>query len=176
MMGGRGGLVVDVRTKQVEEGFMTILRKASVAFLAGLVVAGVGAAQEKKIKKSDLPPAVEKTAAEVSKDATIRGFSRETENGKTTYEVEMLVSGHTKDVEVDANGAILEIEEQVAMDSLPDRVKAGLTAKAAGGKILKVESLTKKGKLVAYEAKIESAGKKSEIQVGPDGKPLDHEE
>ena len=55
-------------------------------------------------------------------------------------------------------------------------VKAGLTAKAAGGKILKVESLTKNGKLVAYEAKVEAAGKKSEIQVGPDGKPLDHEE
>ena len=55
-------------------------------------------------------------------------------------------------------------------------VKAGLTAKAAGGKILKVESLTKNGKMVAYEAKLETAGKKSEIQVGPDGKPLDHEE
>jgi hypothetical protein len=29
---------------------------------------------------------------------------------------------------------------------------------------------------VAYEAKIMTDGKKSEIQVGPDGKPLDHEE
>jgi hypothetical protein len=41
---------------------------------------------------------------------------------------------------------------------------------------LKVESLTKKEKLVAYEAKVETAGKKSQIQVGRDGKPLDHEE
>jgi hypothetical protein len=39
-----------------------------------------------------------------------------------------------------------------------------------------VESLTKKGKLVAYEAKVNTGGKKSEVQVGPDGKPLDHEE
>lgn len=155
---------------------MSFLRKASIAFLACSVAAAVGIAQEKKIKRSDLPPAVEKTAAEVSKGATIKGFSEETENGKTTYEVEMLVSGHTKDVEVDAAGAILEVEEEAAMDSLPANVKAGLTAKAAGGKILKVETLTKNGKLVAYEAKVEKAGKKSEIQVGPDGKPLDHEE
>lgn len=75
-----------------------------------------------------------------------------------------------------ADGSIVEIEEQVAMDSLSPEVKAGLQAKADKGKILKVESLTKKGKLVAYEAKVEINGKKSEIQVGPDGKPLDHEE
>src|SRR5881398_2048169 len=155
---------------------MSLLRTTNLAALACLFVAGVVSAQEKKFKRSDLPPAVEKTAAEVSKGATIKGFSKETENGKTTYEVEMVVNGHTKDVEVDANGAVLEIEEEVAMDSLPANVKAGLTAKAAGGKILKVESLTKNGKLVAYEAKVETAGKRSEVQVGPDGKPLDIEE
>jgi len=155
---------------------MNILRKTSIAILAVLFITGIGAAQEKKIKRSDLPPSVEKTVAEVSKGATIKGFLEETEKGKTTYEVEMVVNGHTKDVEVDGSGAVLEIEEEVAMGSLPANVKAGLTAKAAGGKILKVESLTKNGTLVAYEAKVETAGKKSEIQVGPDGKPLDHEE
>lgn len=91
------------------------------------------------------------------------------ENGKTTYEVEMMVHGHTKDGELDPSGAVVEIEEEAAMDSLPANVKAGLTAKAAGGKILKVETLTKGSKLVAYEAKVQSAaGQKSEIQVGPD--------
>jgi hypothetical protein len=39
-----------------------------------------------------------------------------------------------------------------------------------------VESLTKHGTLVAYEAQVLNKGKKSEIQVGPDGKPLAHEE
>jgi uncharacterized membrane protein YkoI len=155
---------------------MSILRNTSMAILAGLFITGIGAGQEKKIKRSDLPPTVEKTVAEVSKGATIKGFSEETEKGKATYEVEMVVNGHTKDVEMDASGGVLEIEEEVAMDSLSANVKAGLAAKAAGGKILKVESLTKNGKLVAYEAKVETAGKKSEIQVGTDGKPLDHEE
>ncbi len=62
------------------------------------------------------------------------------------------------------------------MNTPPADVQAGLAAKAGEGKILKVESRTKKERLVAYEAHVETAGKKSEIQVGPDGKPLDHEE
>src|SRR5436305_14922135 len=155
---------------------MSILRKMRIAILIGLFVTGIGGAQEKKIKRSDLPPSVEKTVAGISKGATIRGFSEETEKGKTTYEVEMVVNGHTKDVEVDASGAILEVEVQVEMDSLPADVKAGLNAKAGRGRILKVESLVKNGQLVAYEAKVETAGKKSEMQVGPDGRPLDHQE
>ena len=140
------------------------------------IIAGACSAQEKRIKRSDLPPAVEKTVAEVSKGATVRGFNEEKENGKVAYEVEMVVNGNSKDVQIDPNGMVTEVEEEVAMNSLPSEVKAGLIAKAGTGKILKVESLTKKEKLVAYEAKVETAGKKSQIQVGRDGKPLDHEE
>ncbi len=77
---------------------------------------------------------------------------------------------------MDASGTITEIEDQVDFGSLPDAVQAGLKRKAGAGKILKVESLTKKGKLVAYEAVVETAGKKHEIQAGPDGKPLTHDE
>ena len=142
----------------------------------GLLFAGTALAQEKKIKRSDLPPAVEKTVAEQSSGATIRGFSTEKEKGQTLYEVEMTVNGHSKDVLMAADGSIVEVEEQVAPESLSREVKAGLQAKAGKGKIVKIESLTKKGKLVAYEAQVETNGKKSEVQVGPDGKPLVHEE
>jgi uncharacterized membrane protein YkoI len=142
----------------------------------GLLLAGTASAQEKKIKRSDLPPAVEKTVASQSAGATIRGFSTEKEKGQILYEVELTVNGHSKDISMAADGSIVEIEEQVALDSLSPEIKAGLQAKAGKGKILKVESLTKKDKVVAYEAQVETNGKRSEVQVGPDGKPLDHEE
>jgi hypothetical protein len=141
-----------------------------------LSFAGVSPAQEKKIKRTDLPPAVEKTVAAESAGATIKGFSTEKEKGQTFYEAEMIVGGHSKDVLMDANGTVVEVEEEVAMNALSVEVKAGLEAKAGKGKIGKIESLTKKGKLVAYEAHVNTNGKKSEVQVGPDGKPLDHEE
>jgi hypothetical protein len=144
--------------------------------LVSLVLVGSALAQENKIKRSDLPAAVEKTVVVQSKGATIRGFAVEKENGQTTYEAEMLVNGHSKDVLMDANGAVIEIEEQVDLQAVSAEVRAGLQAKAGKGTITKVESITKKGKLVAYEAKVVTDGKKSEVQVGPDGKPLDHEE
>jgi uncharacterized membrane protein YkoI len=153
---------------------MKILRNVSVTIVAGLFVAGVCSAQEKQIKRADLPPAVETTVKEVSKGATIKGFNEETENGEKAYEVEMIVNGHSKDVQIDKNGMVTEVEEEVAINSLSAEVKAGIVAKAGAGRILRVESLTKKDKLVAYEAKVERSGKKSEIQVGPDGKALDH--
>ena len=133
-------------------------------------------AQEKKIKRSDLPAAVEKTVAEQSKGATIKGFDTEVENGKKIYEAEMTVNGHGKDISMDEKGNIIEIEEEVAIASLPPAVKEGLTKAAGKGTIEKVEALTKKGKLVAYEAQVKTGTKKSEVQVGPDGKKLDHEE
>lgn len=146
--------------------------------VAGIVLAFavVALAQEKKIQRADLPPAVEKTVAAQSNGATIKGFSQETENGQTLYEAEMMVDGHSKDVSIDTKGNVVEVEEQVALDSLPTAVKSGLQAKVTDGKIVKVESITKHHKVVAYEAKVQSGMKKSEIQVGPDGKTLDHEE
>lgn len=146
------------------------------ATVSALVMAGPAMAQEKKIKRSDLPPAVEKTVASQTQGATIRGFSEEKEKGQTFYEAELTLNGHSKDILMDANGAIVEIEEQVEFDKLPAEVRAGLTAKAGKGTINKVESITKQGKLVAYEAKVITDGKRSEVQVGREGKPLDHEE
>lgn len=133
-------------------------------------------AREKNIKRSDLPAAVEKTVAAQSEEATIRGFSQEKEHGQVYYEAELLVRGHSKDVLMNADGEIVEVEEQVAIDSLSPAVRQGLQNKAGKGKLTKVESLTKRDKLVAYEAQVLTDGKKSEVQIGPDGKPLDHEE
>lgn len=151
-------------------------RSLTVILVAGLLFAASGSVQEKKIKRADLPPAVEKTVAAQSAGATVRGFSQEKEKGQVYYEAEMTVNGHSKDVLIDSSGAIVEVEEEVALEALPAPVKAGLQSKAGSGEILKVESLTKHDKLVAYEAQVSTDGKKSEIQVGPGGKPLDHEE
>jgi hypothetical protein len=134
------------------------------------------AAQEKKIERSALPPAVEKAVQTETQGAAIKGFAQEREHGKTFYEAETTVSGHSRDILFATDGTVVEVETEVAFASLPANVQAALTKKAAGAKIDKVESLTKKGKLVAYEAAIAKGGKKSEIQVGPDGQNLAHEE
>lgn len=155
---------------------MRFLRVMVVASAAIVVLSPLLAAQEqeKKIKRSDLPPAVEKTVVEQSQGAVVRGFSQE--NGQTFYEAELMVNGHSKDVLMDVDGAVVEVEEQIPTESLTPTVRDGLQAKAGKGKIVKVEKLSKKGRLVAYEAQILTNEKRSEVQVGPDGKPLGHEE
>lgn len=156
------------------------VRKETVSmWLALVTVMGLAASsngQDKPIRKTALPRAVLKTADEQSKGATVRGYTTETEDGKLEYEVEMTVDGHSKDVSMDPDGNVLEVEEQVTLDKLAAEVREGLQKKAAKGKITKVESIAKRGTLVAYEAQVLTGGKKSEVQVGPDGKPLDHEE
>ena len=155
---------------------MRILQAVGLAAGTSLFFAIPLLAGEKKIQRSELPPAVEKTVAAQSLGATIQGFSEERENGQTFYEAEMTVNGHSKDILMDTGGVIVEIEEQIAMDSLPTDVQDALRAKAGKGKIVTVESITKHEKLVAYEAVILTKGKRSEVQVDPQGKHLSHEE
>ncbi|HYV24906.1 MAG TPA: hypothetical protein VE969_06680 [Pyrinomonadaceae bacterium] len=132
----------------------------------------VAPAQERKINRSQLPPAVEQTVAKESEGATIKGFATEIEHGQKFYEASLVVNGHTKDILIDRQGNIVEVEEQVAMDSLPVAVQDALKKNAGRGTISVIESLTKKGQLVAYEAQVKHGKRRSEIQVGPNGEKL----
>jgi hypothetical protein len=151
------------------------IRVVAAAVVAGMTLASAGA-QSKKLERSALPPAVEKTVQQQSQGCTVKGIASETEDGVFQYEVEMMKDGHTRDLAVAKDGTLLEVEEQIAIDALSAPVKTALMKKAAGAKLTKVETITKKGKLVAYEAATLKGTKKGEVQVGPNGETLTHEE
>ena len=151
-------------------------RICKVSLSAVLAIAVSAFAADKKLTKEQLPAPVKKTADEQSKGATVVGYSSEVEKGKTEYEVKLNVNGHSKDVSIDSEGKVIEVEEEVAMETLPAEVQAGLKKAAGKGRLGKVESLTKGGKLVSYEAKVTTGAKKGEVQVGPKGEKLAHEE
>jgi hypothetical protein len=142
--------------------------------LAALLLSGsmANAQAETKVRRNQLPAAVEKTVAAESQGATIKGFAREVENGKTYYEAEMTINGHTKDILMDTSGNIVEVEEQVELATLPTAVQDALKQAAGRGTIEMVESLIKNGTLVAYEGHVKRGRKRSEIQVGPNGEKL----
>ena len=144
---------------------------AAFVFSLSLVFCATSFAQnsEKSVKMKDLPQAVRKTVQEQSKGATLRGLAKEVEDGKTFYEAELKINGHNKDVLIDPTGAVVEVEEQVTLASLPPNVRVTIQKAAGKGKVLIVESITKNNTLEAYEAQISRAGKKSEIKVAPDG-------
>jgi hypothetical protein len=150
--------------------------KLSLVALCALFLTSTLVGQEKNIQRGDLPAAVRSAADAQSRGATVIGYAKEIENGRLSYEVQLKVNGHSKDVSFSPDGKVQEIEEQVDPASLPSEVAASLKAKAGKGEIAKVESLTKNGKLVAYEAQVKTSGKRSEIQVGPRGEKLAHAE
>jgi uncharacterized membrane protein YkoI len=130
-------------------------------------------AKEIKVKMQDLPAAVRKTVQEQTRGASLRGLSREVENGKTYYEAALKVGGHGKDVLMDESGAVVEVEEEVPLSTLPPAAREAVQKASAGGKLVKLESITKDNTLAAYEAAIKKKGKTSEIKVTPDGKPVE---
>jgi hypothetical protein len=132
--------------------------------------------QEKQLKRSDLPPAVQQTAHKESKGATIRGYTSEIEDGKLEYEVATIVNDRTRNVTIDPDGKVLEIDEEVALDTVPATVREGLQQKAGNGRITKVVSVRELDAPLVYEAKVLTAGKKSEIEVGGDGKVIEVEQ
>jgi uncharacterized membrane protein YkoI len=125
-------------------------------------------AAEKKIQARDLPAAVQNAIPDATRGATIKGYAREVEGGKTMYEVETMVDGHSRDLLFDANGTLVETEEAIGLDAVPAAVRTALESR---GRVLTVEQVTR-GKTVTYEATVEKNGKKSEVAVGADSKPL----
>ena len=147
------------------------IRFVEATLLVAFLVSGV-AAQEKKITRAQLPAPVEKAVVRESEGATIKGFAKEQEHGQTFYEASLNVNGHNKDILFDKDGNIVEVEEEVSMNSLPPAVQTGLKQATGTGTITVIESLTKNGTLVAYEAHVKNGRKRSEIQVGPNGEKL----
>jgi uncharacterized membrane protein YkoI len=143
-------------------------RVLSFTAAALLMSAALIYAAEKKIQAKDLPPAVQQAVAQETRGATIKGYAREVEGGKTMFEVETTVNGHSRDLLFDASGKLIEVEEATSLDDVPAAVKAALEAR---GRVLTVESVTR-GKTVTYEGTVEKSGRKSEISVTADGKPV----
>jgi len=84
----------------------------------------------------------------------------------------LTVNGHHRDVLIDTTGTVVEVEEQVKLADVPAVVRDSLRAAAGKGRVTGVESVTKGGRIVAYEARVNTHGKRSEVSVDPDGKRI----
>jgi len=139
----------------------------------GIIVTAIGAlaggAAAQKLQMKDLPPAVQKTVQDEAKGAEIKGLSKETEHGKTEYEVETIVNGKHRDFNVDTKGNVTVVEVESSLDGIPAGARSAIEKKAAGGKIRTVEIMTR-GSETLYEAGYTSKdGKRHSVLVKADG-------
>jgi uncharacterized membrane protein YkoI len=153
---------------------MRTIRIAAAVVAMSSMAASLVAAQAPKAGKSvDLskyPAPVRATIENETKNATLKGVSKETEKGKTQYEVETLVNGKSRDLLVDPAGKVIEVEEEIALTAAPQPVQ---TALGKHGTIVKVEKVTHDGGAATYEARVKAkSGKTSSVALDADGKPV----
>jgi hypothetical protein len=129
-------------------------------------------AAEHNVPCNTLPRAVQQKSKSIVEGATIHACIRDSSNGKTSYELELLKNGRSRDLTFDSDGNLLEIEEQVDIASLPQPVAAAIQKAAAGGHVGKVESLTRGGTLIGYEATVTHNSKRREVAFHPDGSAM----
>lgn len=101
-------------------------------------------------------------------NATIKHAAKETENGKTVWEVESIDNGLARDLIYNPDGTVVEFEEQIAPASVPPAVSAALKAKYPKATIAKAEKLMK-GTTLTYELALKGAAVKS-AEVSPEGR------
>lgn len=153
---------------------MTRVTKAAALAALVLATSATSPAWEQRVKIDDLPAAVKPTVLEVSKGVKLRAVTQEVEKGETFYEAELEVNGRTRDVIMDASGAIVLIEEEVEWSLVPEAVRATIETAAQGRKILLVETLTRNDKIEAYEAHVRKGWwREMEIKVDPEGQPIE---
>src|SRR5215813_13693944 len=86
---------------------------------------------DQKIKFEDMPASVQAAVKDQSKGATVRGYTKEVEHGKTFYEAELTVDGRAKDISFDASGKIVSIEQETAIGDVPGPAREAIQ-KAVG--------------------------------------------
>ena len=148
--------------------------RALLPVLTAVLAAGAAATAygEVKVSCDTLPAAVLQQAKTEAPGAAIHGCVRDKENGKLMYEVETIQDGKSKDMTFDANGGLMEVEQQVDHESLPAAVSGAITKAANGADIGKVESVTRGGSVVSYETTITRKGKHKEVAFSPEGAPM----
>jgi hypothetical protein len=138
-------------------------------------------ADEEKIALDKLPKPVLETVKKRFPKGELLGASKEVENGKTLFEVELKDGGKKIDVMVTLEGVITVIEKQIAATDVPKAVKESIDKAypKATWKVIEEVIAVKEGKetLDYYEVLLETADKKKvEVKIAVDGKIKGKEE
>jgi hypothetical protein len=124
-------------------------------------------AKEKKVKQEDLPSAVQRTFESQSAGATVSGYTKDAVEGETFYRASLLVDGRTRTITAHSDGTLSSVEDEVAWEVVPEDVQTAFTRAAGKGKLSGYRSVTTDGKIVSYNALLETNGNRDRVSVKP---------
>jgi hypothetical protein len=117
-----------------------------------------------------LPPAIEATFKQKWPNAVAKHISKETEDGKTIYEVESIDAGRRRDINFAPDGTIVLYEEELKASEVPAVVLDAVAKRYPKAKITLWERLyTIKDNSANYELGISGVHGVDEVILTPDG-------
>ena len=146
------------------------MKTVALLFLAPTLIG----AQEVSIKVAQLPPEVRAAVTKRFPNAPMTGASRETEDGKTFYEVSIKLNGKNVDITATPGAELTLIEREMAKKELPAAVLQLIDAKYPKAKYNMVEdvsTVSATGETLSYYEVLITDSKKEkwELQIALDG-------
>lgn len=129
--------------------------------------------KEAKLKPADVPAAVSQAIAKQYRNAKVSGWSKELEDGKTTYEASVIEGSSNRDVVFAEDGSLVAIEEAIQVSDLPAAVKSAIRNKYPGASLRNAEKISHADQL-QYEVALAKALKK-EVLLTAAGKIVKEE-
>lgn len=146
-----------------------LVRCGGLGFVA-ILMACTTAHADQKLIRSQVPRAVLVAFARAYPRATVRGYGLERENGLKFYEIESVEGGSTRDILYRPDGAVAEIEEEVASGALPAGAARAIEALKPRATIRKIERVVR-GDTARYEVHLLQGKKKSTRVFDSAGRP-----
>lgn len=132
-------------------------------------------AKEEKVPLDQVPKAVLDAVKVKFPDAKLAEAEKETEDGTTTYEIELDHKGQEYTVSATAEGKITEVEREVEIKDLPKAVTDAIKKKYPNAKMEEAEEVTADNK-TTYEVAVKNGKKELELTLDASGKILKEEE
>jgi uncharacterized membrane protein YkoI len=129
------------------------------------------AAQERKLKEKDVPAAVISAFKSAYPNATIRGYAKETENGKVFYEIESTDGATIRDISYNSDGTVASLEETIQVTDLPADAQRLIQTKYPRATVKRAEKVTE-GEKVEYEVSARQGKKAISLVFDNNGKLL----
>lgn len=147
--------------------------------LAGLITSAALGQQEKdkRIDLTKVPATVKEAADKAVPGVTWHHASKETEEGKTIYELTgKYTHGRAVEVEVTPKGEVIEVETAIPLREVPKVALDAFKAEYPHLKATGAESVAEGGQVVAYDILTRKDHKSVEYRVSADGKTVKFEE
>lgn len=148
-----------------------IFKRAALISIGFLLLSVAASAQESKVSEKDMPQPVLAAFRSAYPNATVRGYAKEKENGKSFYEIESTDGATMRDISYNPDGTVAGVEETVAATDLPAEAQKVIQTKYPRAVVTRAEKTTQ-GEKVGYEVSAKRGKQRISLAFDANGKLL----